>query len=137
MPTEAEFEYACRAGAITSRYYGQSEELLGKYAWYIMNSQNHSWPVGSLKPNDWGLFDMLGNVWTSCPERLRDYSGNQRGIPIEDVEDSLEVLDKDSRAIRGGSFADTPFDVRCGYRLAVVPTLGNNYLGLRPTRTFR
>jgi serine/threonine protein kinase/formylglycine-generating enzyme required for sulfatase activity len=136
MPTEAEFEYACRAGAITSRYYGQSEELLGKYAWYIMNSQNHSWRVGSLKPNDWGLFDMHGNVWTWCPEKLRDFAATEAGKPIEDVEDTLETLDKDNRAVRGGSFADTPFDVRCGYRLTVVQTLRNNYLGLRVARTF-
>jgi serine/threonine protein kinase/formylglycine-generating enzyme required for sulfatase activity len=137
MPTEAEFEYACRAGAVTSRYYGQSEELLGKYAWYIRNSQNRSWPVGSLKPNDWGLFDMQGNVWTWCPETLRDFTIGESGKPFEDVEDTLEALDKDNRAVRGGSFADTPSDVRCGYRLKVVQTLRNNYLGLRVARTFR
>src|SRR5438094_7675754 len=72
LPTEAEWEYACRAGAVTSRYYGESEELLGKYAWYGSNSAGHTWPVGMLKPNDLGLFDMHGNVYTWCQERFRN-----------------------------------------------------------------
>jgi hypothetical protein len=62
LPTEAEWEYACRAEAETSRYYGQSESLLEHYAWYQSNSKERSWPVARLKPNDFGLFDMQGNV---------------------------------------------------------------------------
>ena len=66
LPTEAEWEYACRAGAVTSRYYGASTDLLGAYAWYQANSKDHAWACGSLLPNDLGLFDMLGNQfeWT-------------------------------------------------------------------------
>ena len=60
LPTEAEWEYACRAGTVTSRYYGLTDTLLAKYAWYEANGQNRTWPVGSLKPNDFGLFDMHG-----------------------------------------------------------------------------
>src|SRR6516225_191938 len=63
LPTEAEMEFATRAGASTARYYGETEELLPKYAWYLRNSQEQTWPVGSLKPNDLGLFDVQGNVW--------------------------------------------------------------------------
>ena len=63
LPTEAEWEYACRAGAVTSRYFGVNVDLLGKYAWYQATSQDHAWPCGSLLPNDLGLFDMLGNVY--------------------------------------------------------------------------
>jgi len=66
LPTEAEWEYACRAEAETSRYYGQSESLLEHYAWYQSNSKDRSWPVAHLKPNDFGLFDMQGNVWEWC-----------------------------------------------------------------------
>ena len=66
LPTEAEWEYACRAGAVTSRYYGRTEELLGKYAWYSQNSQGRVWPCGQLLPNELGLFDMLGNVYEWC-----------------------------------------------------------------------
>ena len=66
LPTEAEWEYACRAGAITSRYYGDSIALLEKYEWYRANSPENARPVGSLLPNDLGLFDMLGNVFELC-----------------------------------------------------------------------
>ena len=69
LPTEAEWEFACRAGAQTSRYYGHSPSLLPEYAWYEANSEYRSWPVASLKPNDYGLFDMLGNVYEWCHGR--------------------------------------------------------------------
>ena len=70
LPTEAEWEYACRALATTARPYGETTALLGKYAWYMENSQQR-WmlPVGSLKPNDFGLFDMLGNAMEWCQDR--------------------------------------------------------------------
>src|SRR5262249_23739273 len=63
LPTEAEWEYACRAGARTSHSYGRSVELLPRYAWFLDNSQDQAWPVGQKRPNDLGLFDMHGNVW--------------------------------------------------------------------------
>src|SRR5262249_52900478 len=66
-PTEAEWEFACRAGAVTRFSFGESEELLPRYAWY-QNPQNRSGPVGSMKPNDLGLFDMHGNTWQWCQD---------------------------------------------------------------------
>src|SRR5205807_2632200 len=60
LPTEAEWEYACRAGAVTSRFYGAAEDLLGEYAWYTKTAQGTR-PGGLLKPNDFGLFDLYGN----------------------------------------------------------------------------
>ena len=73
LPTEAEMEFATRAGALTSRYFGETEDLLPKYAWYTKNSQEKTWPVGSLKPNDLGLFDVQGNVYTWCQESYKAY----------------------------------------------------------------
>ena len=73
LPAEAEWEYACRAGAVTSRYHGLSVRLLEAYALYAANSKAHAWPAGSLLPNDLGLFDMLGNVYEWCQERQANY----------------------------------------------------------------
>jgi formylglycine-generating enzyme required for sulfatase activity len=136
LPTEAEMEYATRAGALTSRYYGETEDLLPKYAWYWNNSQEKSWPVGSLKPNDFGLFDTQGNVFTWCQERyMVDYPSNQ-DEGIEDKEDILSIDNQDNRALRGGSFSDRASHVRSAYRNGYRPA--NNYYGdgFRPARTF-
>jgi formylglycine-generating enzyme required for sulfatase activity len=77
LPTEAEWEYGCRAGAVTSRSYGETEELLDRYAWYFTNAHERTWPVGSKKPNDLGLFDLHGNVCTWCQESYQDYPGRK------------------------------------------------------------
>src|SRR5262249_35042771 len=71
LPTEAEWEYACRAGAETTFSFGESEDLLGKYAWYTASSLTRSHPVGLLKPNDVGLYDMHGNAleWMQDAEK--------------------------------------------------------------------
>ncbi len=81
LPTQEEWEYACRSGSQTSRYYGLSVELLPKYAWYLDNSDHRQgiWPVGRKKPNDFGLFDMLGNVW-QWGETRTDTWGRERRI---------------------------------------------------------
>src|SRR5262249_51652916 len=105
LPTEAEMEYACRAGAVTSRDYGEAEELLAKYGWYLQNSQERTWPVGSKKPNDLGLFDMHGNVYTWCQESYKDYPAPKDGGAVEDKEDGLSINPQTGRVLRGGSFS--------------------------------
>jgi formylglycine-generating enzyme required for sulfatase activity len=137
LPTAAEMEYACRAGALTSRYFGESEELLGKYGWYVGNSGGRSWPVGSLKPNDFGLFDMHGNLWCWCQERQKFHAQDQGGGPVDDDEDVLEVTDEEARLTRGGSCTNPAGLVRSASRLWVVPPTRGTYVGFRPARTFR
>jgi len=129
LPTEAEMEYATRAGALTARYYGETEELLGKYAWYLKNSQERTWPVGSLKPNDLGLFDVQGNVYTWCQESY------QKSTAKEDKEDDLSVMSTKSRVLRGGSFLNFASYVRSSDRYNGVPTSRDVNVGFRPSRT--
>ena len=81
---------------LTSRSYGQVKELLGKYAWFNKTSIEHTWPVGSLKPNDAGLFDMQGSVYEWCQERYVSYSGSL-GSVSEDCEDNVSLMDSVSR----------------------------------------
>jgi eukaryotic-like serine/threonine-protein kinase len=136
LPTEAEWEYACRAGAVTSRSYGETEELLGKYGWYQGNSKVRTWPVGSKQPNDLGLFDMHGNVWTWCQERYKGYPAPQDGGIFEDKEDILSISSTISRVLRGGSFVVLPVYVRSANRNWNAPPDRTSNVGFRPARTF-
>jgi formylglycine-generating enzyme required for sulfatase activity len=131
LPTEAEWEYACRAGALTSRYYGETDELLDNYAWYLQNSANRLQPAGLLKPNDLGLFDMLGNALEWCQSRSAPY---RDGV---DLEEPLDVNDKTTRVLRGGSFFTQGLTVRSADRYMYVPTVRPTNIGFRPVRTFR
>ena len=100
LPTEAEWEYAARAGAMTSRQYGASEHLLGRYAWHVGNSNGRAWAVGSLQPNDLGLFDTLGNLFEWCQERG---SGEK-----DEFDNTYYYIDHTPRALRGGAFSHQP-----------------------------
>jgi formylglycine-generating enzyme required for sulfatase activity len=135
LPTEAEMEFATRAGAVTARYFGETDELLAKYAWYNKNSQDRSWPVGSLKANDLGLFDVQGNVFTWCQERFKAYPEGNKAT--EDTEDDLVVTSTDSRVLRGGSFITPASLVRSACRSDYVPTNRYTNIGFRPARTLR
>jgi formylglycine-generating enzyme required for sulfatase activity len=135
LPTEAEWEYACRAGAVTSRYYGETEELLPQYGWYNRNSGLRSWPVGSKKPNDLGLFDMHGNVWTWCQESYKDYPIPKKDEASQDTEDVLSIMSTTSRALRGGSFNPPAGAVRSAARTKDLPADRDLYVGFRAART--
>jgi formylglycine-generating enzyme required for sulfatase activity len=133
LPTEAEVEYATRAGALTSRYFGETEELLPQYAWYTKNAQERTWPVGSKKPNDLGLFDLQGNMFTWCQESFRAYPQGKE--TIDDKEDDLVIVATDSRVLRGSSFSSPASLVRSADRVSNVPAIRNVNYSFRPART--
>jgi serine/threonine protein kinase/formylglycine-generating enzyme required for sulfatase activity len=139
LPTEAEWGYACRAGADTRFCFGASEDLLDKYAWYATNARTRMHPAGSLKPNDLGLFDMHGNAWEWCHDRYERRQGKEdkESADKEDKEDKISINDKDSRVLRGGSFFYQAWVLRSAYRVRYAPADRNYDFGFRAARTFR
>ena len=131
LPTEAEMEYSTRALTKTATYWGESHELTGQYSWHRHNSHDMTQPVGLLKPNDFGLFDSLGNVATPCIDRYRAY-------PLEsgdDVEDILEVDPNTSRSMRGVAFADSDMGIRSARRMSTLLSMQETMVGIRLART--
>src|SRR5262249_10922069 len=94
LPSEAEWEYACRGGSQTSRFYGSSEEMLDQHAWYLKNAENRTWPVGQKKPNGFGFLDALGNTWDWCQESGGPSPMGKGGKPTPDEEDKRDVTDR-------------------------------------------
>lgn len=136
LPTEVEWEYASRAGATTSRFFGSSEELLREYAWYTSNTFNERpWPVGQLKPNDFGLFDVYGNVWEWVGNWYkRELTDGVR----EDTEDAVLIVSKDyERPRRGGSYTYSADFLRSAYRNHYIPDERRDSVGFRIARTIR
>jgi formylglycine-generating enzyme required for sulfatase activity len=132
LPTEAEWEYACRAGAVTARPYGRGTELLGRYAWFLTNGRDHLWPCGRLKPNDLGLFDVLGNAAEWCQDAIVSSSARE---PVDDNQ-ILILSNEQLRLARGGSFNHRPSLVRSAFRNVYRPVDGYNLVGFRPARTY-
>ena len=99
LPSEAQWEYACRAGTTTLYSYGDSDALLGDYAWWFSNSGSQTHPVGTKLPNHWGLYDMHGNVWEWC---LDSWHTNYIGAPNDSS--AWEPDTGSGRVIRGGGW---------------------------------
>jgi len=137
LPTEAEWEYAARAGTTSSRHFGDGDSLLSRYAWYDANTNREgTYPVAQLLPNQWGLFDILGNVWEWTFDRRQAYPSNDH--VTEDVEDPERRISNDvARTRRGGSFAYEWFTVRSAHRGATTyfPNQTRDGVGLRVART--
>ena len=135
LPTEAQWEYACRAGSTESTYAGPltldedgvKAPELDAIAWYFANSADGTRPVGQKTPNAWGLHDMLGNVDEWCNDLYDGYSSEPQQDPTgPDV--------GDERVIRGGSWGGHARDCRAALRLALDPSYRSDHLGFRFVR---
>jgi formylglycine-generating enzyme required for sulfatase activity len=127
LPTEAEWEFACRAGTTTRFHYGNSDEPLAEYAWYSGNSRSQTHPVGEKKANSWGLHDIHGNVWEWCGDWYGPLNGGKGGSVI----DPTGPVWGTKRVMRGGSFGVAAARCRSAYRVWNEPKYRDYTLGFR------
>jgi len=127
LPTEAQWEYACRAGTSTAYHFGADvEKNMKDFAWFEWNSEGKTHPVGGKKPNAWGLHDMHGNVWEWCADiyEFKYYAGSPKDDPAGPAAGAL-------RAIRGGAWYNGPGSCRSANRYGFDPARGSPLYGLR------
>ena len=128
LPTEAEWEYACRSGTTTAYGFGDDASRLGDYGWFDGNSDSSTHPVGEKKPNAWGLYDMHGNVWEWCQDWYGDYPSGSTTDPTGPSSGSFRVD-------RGGSWCSSAGYCRSAYRYRNAPESRGNFLGFRVLRS--
>ena len=124
LPTEAEWEYACRAGSKTAYSFDDEEGLLPEYGWFSRNSSDRTHTVGLLEPNAWGLYDMHGNVWEWCSDRQGKYPKGAVSDPTGPKVGSFRVL-------RGGSWFLGAANCRSANRIRNDPSYRLYYYGFR------
>ncbi len=127
LPTEAEWEYSCRAGKAGTRYcFGNEDGELALYGWYEVNSKGMTQPIGRLKSKDWGLYDMHGNVWEWCQDYYspNDYKWSPKKDPPGETDGS--------HVFRGGSRFDEPISCRTAFRPSQPPEHRDKNHGFRP-----
>ncbi len=134
LPTESEWELACRSGSKTSRCYGDTPELLEHYAWYLSNALDRSWPVGTRHPNAYGLFDMHGNVWEWCADAPTDFP-NETSVLTDAIVETGPVRNGEPRALRGGSYFYHHIYTRSALRNKEPVDARYYGIGVRPVRT--
>lgn len=125
LPTEAEWEYAARAGSRSEFFWGDDKGQLAEYAWYAENSEGTPQPVGRKRPNSWGLYDMYGNIWEWVQDFYAPYS--QESLTDPCCDESLVP----ERVLRGGSWSDTAADCRSACRNSDAPDMRDPYFGFR------
>jgi formylglycine-generating enzyme required for sulfatase activity len=131
LPTEAEWEYACRAGTTTRYNTGDDATALAEAAWYLENADGATHPVGTKKPNPWGLYDMHGNVWEYCWDRAPDVFS----YTSEAQTDPEGGLTHGSRIVRGGAFNNNAaFQSSARRSYNAITARGQNF-GLRLARS--
>jgi formylglycine-generating enzyme required for sulfatase activity len=129
LPTEAEWEYGCRAGSRTKFCFGDSESELGEYAWYKQNSGGKTHPVGQKKPNAWGLYDIHGNVYEWCTDWHDD-------CPQRAVTDPVGPAKGSYRVRRGGCWSIDAAFCRSALRSTSAPSYRSTNNGFRLALSF-
>jgi formylglycine-generating enzyme required for sulfatase activity len=127
LPTEAEWEYACRAGKTTRYSFGDNEASLESFAWFVSNSKEHSHPVGEKLVNPFGLYDMHGNVWEWCWDWFGSYSGQTQSDPHGPEKGT-------SKVIRGGSWQNSSKQCLPAFRSGSTLKESDAFLGFRVAR---
>ncbi len=126
LPSEAEWEYCCRAGTTTAWSFGDDVKELGKYSWFKDNSPNEDPPVGLKLPNAWGLYDMHGYVWEWCADV---YHPSYEGAPSDGS--ARATGDTKKRVMRGGGYPDLADSQRSAFRHSADPTVKSGAIGFR------
>ncbi len=125
LPSEAEWEYACRAGSAARFSFGNEDGGLALHAWYESNNVNSTHPVGQKKPNAFGLYDMHGNVWEWCEDTWHD---GYKNAPTDGSEWTGSEWD---RVVRGGSWFNNPQICRSSTRYGIGPDYCLGDIGFR------
>ena len=131
LPTEAEWEYACRAGSTTQYYFGDDRKSLGDYGWCgFEKTGKRTHPVGQKEPNAFGLYDIHGNVWEWCADRYHEdyYKNSPKDDPTGPAGDDVR---RDLRVLRGGSWGVVPWASRSASRYSRTPTYRGKHYGFR------
>jgi formylglycine-generating enzyme required for sulfatase activity len=126
LPTEAEWEYACRAGATTDYDGGDGEQTLKKSGWFTGNSGRETHPVGQKAPNRWNLHDMHGNVWEWCQDLYSPAAPATLTDPVRSSRAPPEW-----RVLRGGAWSSEPGRCTAGFRLGAAPETHDSSYGFR------
>ena len=130
LPTEAEWEYACRAGATTAYHFGRDESQLVEYAVFNQVTDRGTMSVGTRKPNDYGLFDMHGNAAEWCHDRYQL-------VPSNRMIDAFSLIPgREPRVVRGGSFQDDANRTRSAARGQSLPGARDSTIGFRVARSY-
>ncbi len=124
LPSEAEWEYACRAGTTNFYSFGQTPQEAGQYAWTSENSEGKPHPVGQKRPNPWGLYDMHGNVWEWCSDWYTNY-------PAADLTDPSGPPSGKFKVFRGGGWNNEIQFARSANRFMMSPSNGIHFVGFR------
>jgi formylglycine-generating enzyme required for sulfatase activity len=127
LPTEAEWEYAVRAGTTTRWFFGDDPAELGRYAWFRDNAEGRVHPVGEKNPNPWGLHDLIGNVWEWCWDEYGNYSASSASGSADPGRRWLRVL-------RGGAYWYEPRDLRSAVRVRYGSEVRSVSVGVRCVR---